>query len=267
MQQAHPGHVIRKGDRLMGELEHWRDIKGYVGLYEISDKGRVASFSRKYAHKETIILVPNISDRGYALVTLCKNGKTKHFQVHRLVAEAFIDNPKNKPQVNHIDGNPLNNCKENLEWATAQENIRHKYDVLKYTSPTRKAVRCVETDTVYESISAAADGNSLSVGSLSSVLKGGYGRKTLGGYHWEYVDEPEVIYPSNDNELVIHFEDTNECQDFYNKLLAWKRLKDNGMIKYSFHREKGGIDLDFYTLTILAPRDKDSLDLLFGGEE
>ena len=258
----------------MAELEHWRDIKGYVGLYEISDKGRVASFSRKYAHKETIILAPNISDRGYALVTLCKNGKTKHFQVHRLVAEAFIDNPKNKPQVNHIDGNHLNNCKENLEWVTAQENIKHKYDVLKYTSPTRKAVRCVETGVVYESISAAADMNGVSVGSLSGVLNGGYGRKTLGGLHWEYANEPELVYLPNDNEVTIHFEDTEDCREFCDKLLALKRLKDKGF-KFTgwsadYDCDMAYFDVDWAINEKITGRRKDiekDLDLLFGSGE
>lgn len=63
------------------------------------------------------------------------------------------------------------------------------------------------------------------------------------------------------------FNTREEAEEAVEKLKAFKRLKDNGMIKYSFHKEKTGIDLDFYTLTILAPRDKDSLDLLFGGEE
>jgi hypothetical protein len=63
------------------------------------------------------------------------------------------------------------------------------------------------------------------------------------------------------------FETREEAEKAVEKLKAWKRLEDNGMIKYAFHKEKTGIDLDFYTLTILAPRDKGSLDLLFGGEE
>lgn len=117
---------------------------------------------------------------------------------------------------------------------------------------------------------AGADENSLSIGSLSSVLKGGYGRKTLGGYHWEYVDEPEVVYPSNDNELVIHFEDTNECQDFYNKLLAWKRLKDKGFRfnKWTIPEEpktphiKLVIDAEMD-----VPNSPYDLDTCFGGEE
>lgn len=71
----------------------------------------------------------------------------------------------------------------------------------------------------------------------------------------------------DDKEIGNYFETKEEAEKAIEKLKAYKRLKDKGMIKYSFHKEKTGIDLDFYTLTILAPRDKDSLDLLFGEEE
>lgn len=70
-----------------------------------------------------------------------------------------------------------------------------------------------------------------------------------------------------ENEPDDKWVDLEDCKQMLEKLKALQRLKDNGMIKYSFHKEKRGIDLDFYTLTILAPRDEDSLDLLFGGEE
>lgn len=63
----------------------------------------------------------------YKRVTFCKDGKTKRFLIHRLVALAFIDNPLNKPQVNHIDGNPSNNDMDNLEWCTQSENMKHAF--------------------------------------------------------------------------------------------------------------------------------------------
>lgn len=68
-------------------------------------------------------------NKKYLAVTANKDGKQKHYYVHRLLAEAFIPNPKNKPQVNHIDGNPKNNNLENLEWVTAKENIEHAYKI------------------------------------------------------------------------------------------------------------------------------------------
>lgn len=92
---------------------------------------------------------------------------------------------------------------------------------------------------------------------------------------WWYLDvDGEVCSLSDEDDMTKdmkyignYFETKEEAERAVEKLKALKRLKDEGMIKYSFHKEKTGIDLDFYTLTILAPRDKDSLDLLFGGED
>lgn len=105
-------------DNLDGE--EWRDISDYEG-YQVSNYGRVKSLRRKAPH----ILTPSLSVSMYLVVLMYKNGVQKASYVHRLVAKAFIPNPDNKPQVNHIDSCKLNACVSNLEWATNSENIRH----------------------------------------------------------------------------------------------------------------------------------------------
>lgn len=106
----------------MKNNEIWKDIKEYEGLYQVSNYGNIKSFKRK-----TRNLKPYKTYRGYYGIKLCKNHQTKQFFVHRLVAEAFIPNPYNKPQVNHINGNKTDNNIVNLEWATSSENIIHAY--------------------------------------------------------------------------------------------------------------------------------------------
>jgi hypothetical protein len=101
--------------------EVWKIIDDYP-TYEISSAGRVRRGGK---------FIKGVAmNRGYMRVSLSMDGKSKGFFVHRLVAQAFLDNPENKPQVNHIDGNPSNNYVSNLEWATAQENERHSFEVL-----------------------------------------------------------------------------------------------------------------------------------------
>jgi hypothetical protein len=111
-------------------MEVWKTINGYEN-YEISSLGRVKSLSRKtnfgcsYIISKEIILKYWMDKKGYSYVTLRSNNLSKNFLVHRLVGLHFIENPFNKPQINHIDGNKLNNKIENLEWATAKENLKH----------------------------------------------------------------------------------------------------------------------------------------------
>lgn len=108
--------------------EIWKDVVGYEGLYKVSNLGNVFSIPRQGTHsKEKYFLKKNKDRKGYLHVTLFKKCKSFNTGVHRLVAEAFIPNPKNKPQVNHIDGNKENNCVNNLEWVTNQENIDHSW--------------------------------------------------------------------------------------------------------------------------------------------
>lgn len=107
-------------------IEVWKDIKGYEGLYQVSNLGRVKSLK----HLKEYFLTYRIEGKGYASVALFKGtvSSRKSYKVHRLVADAFIPNPENKPQINHKDGNKLNNSVENLEWVTNQENIVHAYN-------------------------------------------------------------------------------------------------------------------------------------------
>ena len=107
--------------------EVFEDLKGYEESYQISDFGRIFTKRRLvgnqiYYGKE---LVPQLTNDGYLKITLCKNGESKKFYLHRLVAIQFIDNNTNLPQVNHKDGNKLNNTVTNLEWCTKIENQNH----------------------------------------------------------------------------------------------------------------------------------------------
>ena len=112
----------------MSLFEIWLPIKGYEGLYEISNLGRVKSLPKVRGRAVTgeKILKSHVVN-GYEMVMLCRNYKTFNASVHRLVAQAFIPNPKNKPHINHIDGNKANNNIENLEWCTPSENMMHAY--------------------------------------------------------------------------------------------------------------------------------------------
>ena len=105
-------------ENLKDEIWHW--VKGYENIYQISNLARVKSFQKG----KVKILQPILNNSGYLSVRLYKNGKSKVLKVHRLVAENFIPNPKNKPEVDHIDGCKINNAVENLRWVTSSENTQ-----------------------------------------------------------------------------------------------------------------------------------------------
>lgn len=114
------------------EQEIWKDIKGYEGLYQVSNLGRIKSLyfinnRYKSKHHREKIMKQQINKHGYKTVRLSLNKKEKSYMVHRLVAEAFILNTKNKLEVNHIDGNKQNNRVDNLELCTRSENQLHAY--------------------------------------------------------------------------------------------------------------------------------------------
>lgn len=114
--------------------EIWKDIDGYEGYYQISNLGRVKSLGRniyrksdgKFSrYKPESIKIPVCNTDGYPSIKLCVNGENKTYGIHILVAKAFIENPDNLPEVNHIDTNRKNNRVDNLEWCTHQENVAH----------------------------------------------------------------------------------------------------------------------------------------------
>lgn len=109
-------------------MEVWKDIEGFEGKYQVSNMGNVRSFSR---WKNGNILKPGTNGSGYFYVQLVKDGRKNVIVrvIHRLVAIAFIENPDNLPEVNHIDGNKKNNNVENLEWVSRERNIQHAFDI------------------------------------------------------------------------------------------------------------------------------------------
>lgn len=104
--------------------EIWKPVKGYLGFYEISNLGRIKSLKDNLGRDRELILKPQKRKDGYFIIDIKRSTKF----LHRLVAEAFIPNPENKPQVNHKDSNRGNNRFDNLEWVTASENMRHAYE-------------------------------------------------------------------------------------------------------------------------------------------
>lgn len=183
--------------------ETWRDIVGYEGRYKVSNLGNVKSVVFSHKGKEKILSLLNGKD--YLLVRLYKNGSCSMHRVHRLVAEAFIDNPNNYPVVNHKNWDKHDNRVENLEWCTYSFNnwytfgaSRDNYNErLKQKSRSNnskdflksKRVVCVETGTIYESINSAARDTHVEQSNISRVLCGK--QRTSGGYHWKYVDEED----------------------------------------------------------------------------
>lgn len=181
----------------------WKPIQGYEGLYDVSDSGDVRSLN--YNHTgEPRILTPKRHSSGYNTVVLCKNSEKKNKSIHILVAQAFVDNPDGKPQVNHKDGDRQNNHADNLEWVTASENIHHSFEVLGKQSPNKGrigkshyAAMSVSQYSLtgqfvkrWDCISDAAREIGCSPCQIINNIKGR--SKTCHGYMWRYEECAEI---------------------------------------------------------------------------
>lgn len=171
--------------------EIWEDIKGWEGKYQVSNLGRVKSLPRttiRNGHIANVygrILKQRINQDGYYSVSL-GNSPRVPYRVHRLVAEAFIDNKHGLAQVNHIDGNKTNNLVSNLEWVSQLDNFIHCRDVLKKTFGSKK-IKCVETGEIYQSIKKAARSKKLFDSNIIKAADHKNGVRTCGGYHWQRI--------------------------------------------------------------------------------
>lgn len=160
--------------------EIWKDVKGYEGLYQISNLGNIKS--------NTNIKSKRINKQGYLTTQLCKNNKKRSKRINRLVAEAFIPNPNNFPQVNHKDENKLNNEVSNLEWCTEKYNTNYGTRNLKISKSKYKKVLQFDMNMNFikkwDSIKEAQE--ELKLFHISDVCKKRYRYRSCGGYIWKY---------------------------------------------------------------------------------
>lgn len=204
--------------------EEWRTVKIFGDdIFEISNLGRlkrkattfIKSDGRPCNQPESLVKCHyrEIRGREYGYVTMCANGQTFHASIHSLVAKAFIPNPENKSEVNHIDGNKHNNCVENLEWVTRAENMHHARVNNLLKPPTgEKHFRSIPVEAfdfntnvklaTFESANIAAHfcGSNDGGGHILDVCNGK--REYAFGYKWKFCDKETVTTNKSDKRVV-----------------------------------------------------------------
>lgn len=183
--------------------EVWVDMPGYEGMYQVSSYGRVKSLARKVRRGDTDHLqreriIKPASLNGYYHVGLHRNGICKTAFIHRMVAIAFIPNPLSKDCINHKDCNRINNRVENLEWVTKAENNQHAWDngrqeklreLMKRGLRNRAVLQLdLNGNTIkqFDTIKEASSETGANHAHISQCCKNQYGRRTCGGYKWQY---------------------------------------------------------------------------------
>lgn len=171
--------------------EIWKDIKGYEGLYQVSNLGRIKSLPRntKNQYKNGIIKQNVIRGKGYYYVNLY-NKNNKLFTIHKLVAETFIPNPNKLPCINHIDGNKLNNRIDNLEWCSYSNNEIHAYKHNLKTPLFKKVNQYDLNGNFIKTWNSIREANKFyKTSHISECCNNKSSRKTAKGYLWKYADK------------------------------------------------------------------------------
>lgn len=184
-------------------MEICKDVKGYEGLYQVSNFGRIKSLHkiRNRGDNADGIMKTYLIHGNYIAIKLKKNKESKAYLIHRLVAISFIPNPEDKRTVNHIDGNKLNNHVNNLEWNTHSENLHHAYNnglsvYRAYRKDTGIHIRCRSVIQInidgsvmaeFESLKEAEEKTGIKQTNISNVCRGK--RLVAGGFKWKYKDK------------------------------------------------------------------------------
>lgn len=181
-------------------MEEWRDIEGYEGLYQVSNTGKVKSLNYRKTGKEKI-LKPYDNGYGYLKVKLCKDGKDTSCKVHRLVAQAFLENPDDLPEVNHKNEDKTDNRVENLEWCNRSYNVNHgtrnKRVAEKNINNSKTSKPVIGINKVsgliveFPSLCEASRQTGIDHGHICHCLKGRL--KSAGGFYWIYSESEEVM--------------------------------------------------------------------------
>lgn len=178
--------------------ETWRNIKGFEGLYQVSSEGRIASLPKTGSggHKNTIYLTPNRDKDGYLTVILYKDSTRTPFKIHRLVAETFIPNTYNLPQVNHINEDKTDNNLYNLEWCTASYNSNYGNGKINRISNKQKAIYQLNQNKEFirewSSAKEVEDSLGYNHSNITNCCKGKL--KSAYGFKWIYKEPPDDYY-------------------------------------------------------------------------